>query len=81
MAKLDERQVVPLTCDEKNRLLEISNTQGITPGLLSRAVLTHGLNTIEPAAMTDLVAQAQAEATARTSDGARRAVAQRWGNR
>ncbi len=78
MNKLDARQLVPLTSEELNQLKNDSITQEITPGLYSRALLMHAMDTMTPDEIADAVETAKAEAAARLSAGAREAVASRW---
>ena len=78
MQKLDARQIVPLTSEELNQLRKDSNTQEITPGLYSRALLLHAIDNMTADEITDAVEVAKAEASARLSAGAREAVSHRW---
>ncbi|GEE00390.1 hypothetical protein nbrc107696_08360 [Gordonia spumicola] len=78
MQKLDARQIVPLTSEELNQLRKDSNTQEITPGLYSRALLLHAIDNMTADEITDAVAVAKTEAADRLSAGAREAVSHRW---
>lgn len=79
MDRLDSRQVVPLTASDLELLRDTATKAGITPGLFARALIRWALENLTGDALEAAVAQEQAEATARTSAGAKRAIAQRWG--
>lgn len=76
MEKLTDRQLVPLTSTDLEALRTAAKSSEITAGLFSRALIRYGLDHLED--LTDYVAEEREQASARLSDGARRAVAQRW---
>lgn len=76
MEKLSERQVVPLTSTDLEALRAAATSSDISAGLFSRALIRHGLD--HQADLADYVAEEKAQATARTSAGAREAVSRRW---
>jgi len=79
-AKLDARQLVPLTSEELDALREAAKVAEITPGLYSRALMGHAmaLAAAGDPAIDDAVAAEKGAAGARITAGARAAVAQRW---
>lgn len=79
MERLDSRQVVPLTGGDLQVLRDAATEAGLTPGLFARALIRWALENLTGDALAAAVEQERAEAIARTSAGARRAVAQRWG--
>lgn len=77
--KLDTRQVVPLTSAELSELRQAAESHGLTAGLFARALLTRAVTDMPDDVVAALADDAKAQAAARTSAGAREAIAQRWG--
>ncbi|UZF54054.1 hypothetical protein LH935_14910 [Gordonia polyisoprenivorans] len=79
MAKLDRRQIVPLTSGEEGQLREAARIREITPGLFARALLAYGMAHLDDPDVVAAVDAEKAAATQRISAGAKAAVASRWG--
>ncbi len=79
MDRLDARQVVPLTGDDLELLRDAATRCEITPGLFARALIRWALENLDGDDLEAAVEEERNEATARTSAGAKRAIAQRWG--
>lgn len=78
-ASLKEKQIVPLTCEERAALRDLTQESGLTIGLLARVLLVWAMDNIGDDALADLIRDERAEAKTRASRGARAAIAKRWG--
>lgn len=76
---LDARQVVPLTSDDLDALRGAAETRAITAGLFARALVRYAMARLDDPDLHAVIDAEKTEAKTRVSDGARRAVSQRWG--
>lgn len=75
---LTTRQGVPLTVGELDELRELAREHGITPGLLTRALLLWAAASIGPDDLAALVDEARDQAAERASVAGATAIAARW---
>lgn len=78
-ASLTEKQITPLTCEERAELRELTQKSGLSIGLLARVLLVWAMDNIGDDELANLIEQERAEAKARATHGARAAIAKRWG--
>ncbi|WOC14314.1 hypothetical protein [Gordonia sp. MP11Mi] len=81
MTKLDKHQLVPLTSAELESLREAAHIHDATNGIFSRALLQHAMAHLDDPEVQESIAEEKRAAAQRLSDGAKRAVAHRWGAR
>lgn len=77
---LNTKQWVPLSDDEREALVVEAASQGLTTGLLARALLLHALDRVGSAGVGRRVEEERAATKQRISEGARTAVRARWGS-
>lgn len=79
---LTNKQLFPLTAEERALIQQEAKDANITTGLFCRALILYALDRIDsdPAVHAALIDE-KADARARTSAGAKRAIAVRWENR
>lgn len=79
MATLDKHQAMPLTSEELEAFREAAKASAFTSGLFARALLRYALAHLDDPAVLQAIADEKAAAAQRLSDGAKIAVAARWG--
>ncbi|MBP1325067.1 hypothetical protein JOF28_000299 [Leucobacter exalbidus] len=78
MADLNTRLTIPMAADDKTRLRRAAAELGISPGLLARALILVGLDSIgEPDVISRIEVEAEA-ATSRASAAGKAAMKSRW---
>ncbi|WP_129656314.1 hypothetical protein [Rothia halotolerans] len=80
MSDLGKKQWVPLSDGEHKALGDIAVERGLGRGLLARVLLVHGLDHVDEPEIAELIEEEKTATKKRVSDGARVAIAARWGN-
>lgn len=76
--RLNTKQYVPLSDDERQALRNEAATRGISAGLLARALLLYGFDKLDDAAVDARITEEKIATKERITQGARIAVNARW---